>query len=148
MGLSCGWGSNENFEGIVDLNYQQLSLFCHLPTRKSLKEFVLLRFVSFLWTVTATILVQMYFVLKCWIINASLTASSNPSQTTIPPSSSSAYWHTGDEMSCCPVLNCPGWCRECMRSGEERRGMGFVSGFGVAICLNCYHRIFVWLTIY
>ncbi len=46
----------------MDLNYQQVSLFYHLPTRKSLKEFVLLRFVSFLCTVTATMLVQTDFV--------------------------------------------------------------------------------------
>lgn len=37
-----------------------------------------------------------FCVLKRWIINASLTVSSNPSQMTIPPSSSSAYWQPGE----------------------------------------------------
>lgn len=104
---------------------------------------IVLTFVFFfLWTVTAAILCKRFCVLKQWISNASLTVSPNPNQATTPPSSSSAYWQPG-EMRCPAALSSTiqavtgkGW-------GWERRVTGCVSGFGMAICLNCSLRIIV-----
>lgn len=73
------------------------------PLASHLKSCIVKICVFFVYCDSYNACANRFCVLKCWIINASLTASPNPSQTTIPPFSSSAYWQPG-EMRCPAVL--------------------------------------------